>query len=145
MIQSHVTRAMSISHRVPPTNEKQRRMISGGKIDPPSPCTRATYNVTMANNSGWESIHNDQHPVISSTCTKNRTCRVTEYMTTAKIRDEDMTTKYIAVSLVTVLRIVGTFTPGCMDLMSRVCAMTNPKTTMSKGTEGWFNPRGERE
>ena len=55
--------------------------------------------------------------------------------------DEDMTAKYTLESLPTVLRILGTSIPGCIDLTSRICTMTNAKTVMSEGTGGWFNSR----
>lgn len=64
-------------------------------------------------------------------------------MTKAKIRDTDMTAKYPAVSLLTVLRIVGTFTPGCINLISRACMMTSTKTVASVRTGGWFSLRDE--
>lgn len=46
-----------------------------------------------------------------------------------------MTAKYIPASLLTVLRILRTFTPLCNDLMSRICATMRAKTTMSDGTD----------
>ena len=47
-----------------------------------------------------------------------------------------MTAKYIAASLLTALRILGTFTPRWNDLISRFCTTTSAKTTMSEGTNG---------
>ena len=142
---SIIIRVMGISHRVSPTGRKQRRIISTGKIDPtPPPCIRMTYSVTMACNSGWENELNDQHAVNSGTRNKNPTRAAVEYMTTAKIRDEDMTAKYIAVSLLTVLRRAGTSIPGCIGLISRARTMTDTRTVISKGTDGRFNWRVER-
>ena len=80
-----------------------------------------------------------------STGPKNPTVAV-EYMITAHTWDEDMTAKYITASLVTVLRILGTFTftPGCTDLTSPTCTTTDTKTKTSKGTNEWFNSRDAR-
>ena len=47
-----------------------------------------------------------------------------------------MIVKYIPASLLTALRIVGTFTPRCSDLMSRVCMTTNAKAMVSEETGG---------
>ena len=55
-----------------------------------------------------------------------------------------MTAKYITASLVTVLRILGTFTPGCTDLTSPTCITTDTKTKTSEGTNKWFNLRDAR-
>ena len=52
-----------------------------------------------------------------------------------------MTAKYTPASLLTVLRILGTSTPGFIDLTSRTCTMTNARTAASKGTDEWFNSR----
>lgn len=59
------------------------------------------------------------------------------YITTTTKWDEDMTAKYIPASLLTVSRMLGT--PGCVNLMSRVCTMTSTKTAISKGM--WFNSK----
>jgi len=47
-----------------------------------------------------------------------------------------MTAKYIPASLLTALRMLGTFTPWCSDLISRLCATMSAKTTMSEETDG---------
>ena len=52
-----------------------------------------------------------------------------------------MTAKYTLESLLTVLRILDTSIPGCIDLMNRTCTMTNAKTVMSKVTGGRFDSR----
>ena len=68
---------------------------------------------------------------------KNLTLSI-EYMTTTTVWDEDITTKYITASLLTVPRILDRFTPGCIDLMCCTCTMTNAKTATSKGMDGRF-------
>lgn len=50
-----------------------------------------------------------------------------------------MIAKYIFASLLIALRRHGIFIPECVDFMSRTCAITDTKTAMSKGTDGWFN------
>ena len=56
-----------------------------------------------------------------------------------------MTTKYIPVSRLTLSRMLGTFTPGYIDLMSRNCTMTSTKVVMSEGTDGSVLGKGVRK
>ena len=50
-----------------------------------------------------------------------------------------MIVKYIRVSLLTLLRILGTLTPGCIDLMSCTCAVMSAQTATSEETGEWLN------
>ena len=76
------------------------------------------------------------------TSAKNPTL-ATEIMITFNKWDEDMATKYISVSLLTLVRRVDTFTPWHVDLMNRICAITNTKTIMSEGLVVQFGERGD--
>ena len=53
-------------------------------------------------------------------------------------------TKYISASLLTVSRMLGTFTPRYVDLMRRICTTTKTKTAMSMRT-GSLRNRGGRK
>ena len=52
-----------------------------------------------------------------------------------------MIVKYIPASLLTALRMLGTFIPRCVSFIYCICAMMRTKTAMSRGTGGWFNSK----
>jgi len=74
-----------------------------------------------------------------NTGAKNPTL-ATANMIKIKRLDIDIAAKYIPASLVTVSRMFDAFTPWRLA-MSRVCTRTDTRTTMSEGTDMWFNLR----